>query len=144
MATGAIEMRSDDGDAVVSLSYGPVDRDCGTLTIKVRAAGLHYDAGVELNSDKGVLTVDGDGLPLFLAALATDWRGWEGRRSWETIEGGLSIEATHHGNRVRLLFIVRRESELDGWEFRLPLLVAPGESLARIAAAARTHFETAV
>ena len=41
----------------------------------------------------------------------------------------MSIEATHHGNRIELLFIVRRDYNSDAWELRLPILVAPGESL---------------
>src|SRR5215471_17513777 len=82
--------------------------------------------------------------PPFSLVWRPTGRGWEGTRSWHAIEHGLTIEATHHGNRARLLFIVRPDPdsgwEQNDWELRLPLLVAPGESLARIATAARTLF----
>ena len=104
----------------------------------VRARGLTYD--------EAVLTIRGDGLPSFLAGLAADWRWWEGTRSWATIEHALTIEATHHGDRVGLLFIVRPDPESDAWErealeIRLPLVVAPGESLSHIAKAGKVLFE---
>jgi len=138
MAT-QVEIRSEDRDALVRLSYHPSDQHLGTLLVEVRTGGL--------NLDHEVFSSGGDGLPAFLAGLATDWRGWEGTRSWHTIEHGLTVEATHHGNRARLLLIVRPDPdsgwEQNDWEVRLPLLVAPGESLAHIATAARTLFAPA-
>ena len=80
-----------------------------------------------------MLTWNGDGLGEFLSELSASWRGWEGVRHWDAVEYGMSIEAAHVGNRVRLLFIVRRDYEPDAWEVRLPILVAPGESLVRLA-----------
>jgi hypothetical protein len=69
-----VEIRSDDRDAVVRLSYHPVDQDFGALAIEIRAGGLAYD--------ENVLTVRGDGLSAFLTSLADDWRGWDGTRTW--------------------------------------------------------------
>ena len=80
-----------------------------------------------------MLTLGGDGLDRFLTDLVNDWQGWNGIRRWDALENGMSIEATHHRNRVELLFIVRRDYNPDAWEARLPILVAPGESLARLA-----------
>lgn len=97
------------------------------LSVEIEADGL--------KCQHRVLTLRGDGLDGFLADLATNWRGWEGTRTWDALEHGMSIEATHHGSRVELLFVVRRDYELDAWQVRLPILVAPGESLARLAKA---------
>jgi hypothetical protein len=90
---------------------------------------------------QGVVSICGDGLDSFLASLAADWQGWEGTRTWNTLEHGMSIEANHEGNRVELLFIVRPGLERDKWEVRLPIRVAPGESLSRLAKASVTLFK---
>ena len=62
-------------------------------------AGLVYD--------ETALSLKGEGLDAFLAGLARDWRGWNGVRTWDALEDGISVRATHHGKRVELLFIVR-------------------------------------
>jgi hypothetical protein len=77
-----------------------------------------------------------------LASLADDWRGWDGTRTWRALEDGMSIEATHRGKRVELLFIIRRDYEPDAWEVRLPILVAPGESLSAIARSGAQLFDS--
>jgi hypothetical protein len=33
----------------------------------------------------------------YFAALAADWRGWEGERRWESLEGDLGLIAAHDG-----------------------------------------------
>jgi hypothetical protein len=35
-----------------------------------------------------------DGLDGFWRELARDWRGWEGTRSWRSLEGDLELSAT--------------------------------------------------
>jgi hypothetical protein len=54
----------------------------------------------------------------------------------------MSLEATHRGNRVELLFIVRRDYKPDAWQARLPILVAPGESLSALARASAELFSS--
>ena len=65
MATQVIEIRSEDRDALLRLSYHPSDQHLGTLLVEVHAGGL--------NLDHEVFSGGGDGLPAFLAGLATDW-----------------------------------------------------------------------
>jgi hypothetical protein len=43
----------------------------------------------------------------FFAELAADWRGWEGSRSWESVEGDLRVEAQHKFGHVQLRVTVR-------------------------------------
>jgi hypothetical protein len=117
----------DDRSVVLRLSF---ERDLSgvgldVFDIEIRAAGL--------SCDTEVLTWKGDGLGAFLSKVADDWRGWDGVRQWEAVERGMSIDATHLGSRVRLLFIVRRDFDPEAWEIRVPVFVAPGESLARLA-----------
>ncbi len=137
---GVVEFRDDDGGdaAVVRLACDPMDDDAGTLTVEIRAGDLSCDAGVE--------SLRGDDLDSFLASLAEDWRGWDGTRTWSSVWLGMRIHATHEGNRVRLLFVVRRDHDYDeeprGWEVRVPIHVAPGESLSRLARGARALFKS--
>jgi hypothetical protein len=126
--SASVEIRPDDYlTPVVRLSfpYAPDAEGFRTLKVEIEADGLRCD--------HGVMTLGGDGLDRFLGDLAADWRGWEGTRGWHALEDGMSIEATHRGGRVELLFTLRRNYKPDAWEVRLPILVAPGESLASIA-----------
>jgi hypothetical protein len=129
MADGpVVEYRPDDDHATVvrlSLPYPTGPDGIGMLTVEIEAEGI--------SCRQGVLTLQGDGLDRFLTSLAEDWRGWDGTRTWDALEHGMTIEASHRGRRVELLFIVRRDFKPDAWELRLPVLVEPGESLARVA-----------
>jgi hypothetical protein len=98
-ADATVEFRSDDDPHVVlQLAYHARDDDFGTLALVVQGDGLSIDE--TLRSECG------DGLDSFLASLAPDSRGWDGARTWNATYGGMSIEATHHRNRVELLFIL--------------------------------------
>jgi Family of unknown function (DUF6228) len=132
--TRTVEFRPDEAaEPVIRLTYEPADPDFGTLVVDVRAEGLSCDVGV--------VTARGDGLDDFMASLAADWRGWDGLRSWDALENGMTIEATHRRSRVELLFIVRRDYKRDAWQVRLPVLIAPGESLSELAKAIASLFE---
>jgi hypothetical protein len=55
-----------------------------------------------------------ENLPAFFAALASEWRGWPGVRTWASYEGGLSLSCAHDGLghvqvTVRLAEANRRE-----------------------------------
>ena len=60
---------------------------------------------------------------------------------WDALEHAVTIEATHGGGRIQLLFIVRRDYGPDAWQVRFPVLVAPGESLSRLAKASAELFK---
>ncbi|MDO0933778.1 DUF6228 family protein [Streptomyces sp. DG2A-72] len=49
-----------------------------------------------------VRTWDGDGLDVFLAELAEEFRGWNGIRTWRSLEDDLTLTAEHAGSHVRL------------------------------------------
>ena len=129
--SATIEFRTEENRDVVvrvSASGGGSADDLGAFDVVVEADGVH--------AERGVLTYRGDGLDTFLEGLASDWKGWSGIRTWDALENGLSIEATHDGNRVELLFILRRDYNSDAWQLRVPIRVAPGESLSAFARAA--------
>jgi Family of unknown function (DUF6228) len=136
--SATVPMMSEDGVVVfgdergqVRLSYEPMDEDVGTLVVEMRAAGLTYELPVESGR--------GDGVAAFFLGLVDDWKGWRGVRHWETIWGELSIDATHRGQCVELLFVTRvpyraGESGDPDVEVRLRIEVQPGEALSRLAA----------
>jgi len=125
-----VELRSDDRrDTFVRLSFPtPLTRD-GFWVLEVEASSSG------LSCSTGVVTYFGDGLWGYLRRLATDWRGWRGTRSWDTIEGEMSIEATHSGSRVELFFTIRRDFASAAWQVQVPIFLAPGESLSRLSEA---------
>lgn len=127
MTGDAIEFRSEDGRAVIVLAYDAADADFGHVVIDGRADGV--------TCDHGALSLRGDGLVQFLQGLVANWGGWDGTRRWDTAGPELSIEASHHGHTVELLFIVRRDDEPDAWQLRLPVHLDPGEPLSRLAKA---------
>ena len=126
----AVEFRSAEDDLrVLRLTYEPEHAapSYGTFSVEIRADGL---AGTTT-----VATISGDGFGVFLAQLAEDWTGWQGTRHWSSLERDLSVDATHHGNRVRLLSSLLRAADADSWELRLPIYIEPGESMSALAAA---------
>jgi len=75
-------------------------------------------------------------LALFFAELAADWRGWEGQRHWNALEGELEVRATHYGAHVLIAVTIRRPDMTfanDAWEARIVLTLEPGEQLDRVA-----------
>ena len=100
------------------------------LSVVVAADGLDCETVIVDDAD--------DELARFFEALESDWRGWSGVRKWEALdERSLRIEATHHGDHVTLLFIVRRGYNPETWEAQVRVQLPAGEPLRQIAAQAR-------
>lgn len=80
--------------------------------------------------------VEGDSgfaaLAAFAAQIAADWRGWDGTRTWESVEGDLRIEARHDGHVD--LRVVLRDGPTWTWTATALLRLEPGEQLSAIAA----------
>jgi hypothetical protein len=100
--------------------------------VEIRADGMtaHTTATLSATFDK----VD---LAEFVAGLASDWRGWEGRRQWEALEQEMAIEAWHDGRaNVMLAVTVRRPERTyadDAWSARVVFTVEAGEQLSVLA-----------
>jgi hypothetical protein len=92
----------------------------------------------DLSSATQVYVLGGcDHLDRFWRDLAENWRGWEGTRSWQSLEGDLELSATsdrlgHVALEVRL-----EEGAPFPWRVHGKLSLDAGQ-LHRIAAAART------
>ena len=73
-----------------------------------------------------------DRLAEFFTGLARDWRGWEGERTYESLEHQLRIVATHDGH-VHLKVRLWQSTDPNGWSVETRLTLEPGEELARLA-----------
>jgi hypothetical protein len=73
----------------------------------------------------------------FFEQQAQDWRGWEGVRQWESLEGDLKTEVRHEYGHVQLRVTVRKMLPSwgnNGWLATGDLTIDPGEQLTRVAA----------
>jgi hypothetical protein len=81
----------------------------------------------------------GPGIAEYFEGLAADWRGWDGERVWNSIEGEFRHEARH--NRVGYVALIVRlrkfawsHNEGGDWEAAATIAIEPGH-LAEIAGA---------
>jgi hypothetical protein len=99
---------------------------------------LHADGLVATTGVDGGGGPDGgfEDLARFFRGLEQDWRGWEGARGWESVEGDLRLVARHEFAHVRLtvtLRLQRFEWGNDGWSASADITLDPGEQLSRAA-----------
>jgi hypothetical protein len=100
------------------------------LVAELHLGGLSASARVVNNYATGF-----EDLADFLQQLADDWRGWEGTRRWQSLEGDLEIEARHQYGHVQLRITMRQF--VAGWTATGDLTIEPGEQLTQIAKAIR-------
>ena len=77
----------------------------------------------------------------FFDELANGWRGWEGVREWESLEGDLKIQARHAYGHVLFRITVRHGGPgwgNDGWTATADLTIDPGEQLSNVASDIRS------
>jgi Family of unknown function (DUF6228) len=72
------------------------------------------------------------GLNEFFADLEREWRGWDGERRWETMEGGLSLTCTHDGRGTITVAVVLENLSGSDWTAEAALVVESGEELSRL------------
>ena len=73
-----------------------------------------------------------DGLAAFFGQLAADWRGWDGERTYESLESDLRLTATHDGY-VRLAVQLWQQAGRQGWSVAAVISLEPGEEMTRVA-----------
>ncbi|EME60886.1 DUF6228 family protein [Amycolatopsis decaplanina] len=72
----------------------------------------------------------------FFQCHVDDWRGWDGVRTWESLERELKIDASHQHGHVQLRVTLQRfqpDWGNDGWTATGDLTIEPGEQLSQIA-----------
>jgi hypothetical protein len=95
---------------------------------KLTLPGLTATAEVDSFSHNGEHT-----LGILFRRLSDDWRGWDGERTWTSIEGGLDLAASHDGlGHVALRVRVRSGLYGDAWTARGVIWLDAGQ-LGRVA-----------
>ena len=73
-----------------------------------------------------------DDLVAFFRQLAADWRGWDGERTYESIDQDLRLTATHDGY-VRLAVQLWQQGGRFGWSAAAVISLEPGEEMTQVA-----------
>lgn len=113
------------GDGRLELRHdGP-----GWWRVTLTLPGLSATARVDGCSPDGEHT-----LGVFFRRLSDDWRGWDGERTWASIEGAFDLTATHDGlGHVALRVRIRSGQCDDDWTATGVVRLDAGNQLARVA-----------
>jgi Family of unknown function (DUF6228) len=98
------------------------------VVVRLRVPGLDASLPVSAHYATGF-----DELVAFLNELASDWHGWQGERTYESLEHDLRLTATHDGH-VHLVVQLRQASLPGGWSATGVVQLDPGEEMTRGAA----------
>jgi hypothetical protein len=104
-----------------------VDPRFRSVVVRLRVPGLDASRRVWAHYATGF-----DELVAFFNGLAADWRGWQGERTYESLEHDLRLTAAHDGH-VRLLVQLQETSGRDGWSATGVVQLDPGEEMTRAA-----------
>ena len=85
---------------------------------------------------------DAHGLVRLFDSLAKDWKGWNGNRDWETIEGEFKISCSHDGlGHIRMSVEIQQDFGSDEpWKLKAGLIV-DAMQLDQIAKDAKNLFQ---
>lgn len=131
-----------DHDRAISLRFHQLTRSFPDVRDDLMRDFLVTARGESARIEVIVRTWDGDGLDVFLAELAEEFRGWEGARTWRSLEGGLTLSAEHAGSHVRLIWGLHDRLADGEWRFETTTSHAPGEDMRRLAIEMRTFLES--
>ncbi|MEV1010087.1 DUF6228 family protein [Streptomyces sp. NPDC049881] len=112
------------------------DADSVHYAVELRAPGL------TARVDEVVAWIWDSDLTAFLDALATDYRGWDGERSWHTHDRDLTVAAAFRsGGHVGLTWTVRPWTlAAGGWGASVTTWLEAGEQMTSLAADVRAFF----
>ncbi len=104
---------------------------------------LHSD-GVDAVRSVFMFSFDWDALAAFFSDLADSWRGWEGEKSWESIEHDLRVTATSDPLGHCLLTFTLRDGPNYTWETVVGgFKIDAGEDMAAVASEMRAWADSA-
>ncbi|MFB8276882.1 DUF6228 family protein [Nocardia colli] len=115
----------------------PHDDDYVAMCVELSAEGMSA-------STHGLMVdyVAGRSLPRFLDALEHDFTGWDGVRTWESMDHELQIAARYLSlGHVRLTWTLQRhQASLTSWTVAMVTDLEAGEQLRRFVAAVHRFF----
>jgi hypothetical protein len=82
----------------------------------------------------------GPGIAPFFRSLANDWRGWEGERSYSSLEGELLLQCRHDGRGLVEFRVTLGRPELPSWALAATMTFGAGAHLEGIADDVDTLF----
>jgi hypothetical protein len=127
-----VRIKADEGRAWLELARPAAaqgSRHEDSVTAMLVHEGLEACAGVYIPPGHGGL----DGLDSLFVTMADQWRGWAGEKSWNSLEGELSLSCTHDGlGHVKVAVELRPDLLDESWTARAVLVVWAG-SLGQIA-----------
>lgn len=113
--------------------------DDPTLDFLVKAHGSW------VSIETSVRTWDGDGLAAFLSSLAEDFRGWNGARTWRSLERDLTVSAEHRARGyVHLRWGIHDRPPSEEWYFETTTVHAAGEEMRNLADEMHTFLASGV
>lgn len=115
-----------------SLRLEAYDRDY--FRAELRGLNLHAQARVGIYLSTGLAGLFGE--------MASQWRGWEGRKTWSSLEGELHLTAEADRTGHVTLVAQLKEGAPSVWSLELVLVVEAGQ-LERLAREAHA-FERSV
>ena len=94
-----------------------------------------YDAALTVELTKASVSVwdYGAGPAGFFQSLADDWKGWDGERSWSSLEGQLVIEARHDGKGLIICEVAIGSKIPPAWSLRASTTFGAGTHMEEIA-----------
>ncbi len=106
------------------LSFEVISRDAGETVFLASVSAGFFSGKVEA-------TTFVSGAPtLLFDEMAADWKGWKGEKSWQSIDGSLTLKAVSDSTgHVQL--IVAMENFLDHLSVTLHLVAGQLESISR-------------
>lgn len=116
----------------LTLTRDDSDRIVDTVIAELRAGTLSASRQVVHSYSTGFAD-----LVDFFESLSRNWRGWDGERRWDSLEGGLAISATYEYGHVHLQVTLRTAGPgwgNHGWVASAWVTLDPGEQLTQIAA----------
>ncbi|HJR08887.1 MAG TPA: DUF6228 family protein [Pyrinomonadaceae bacterium] len=124
MSETFLEIKSASGTSALGIAGWETDdraRRFDYLNVTLYASGLHASTRIY-----NIYYGDGAGsLPSFFKDMAMNWRGWEGEKRWESVEGDLKMTCTSHPlGHINLA--VELHSYLDDpfvWDVRCSLVL---------------------
>ncbi|QSR29690.1 hypothetical protein CFI00_04055 [Nocardioides sp. S5] len=93
------------------------------LSVTIAGPDLRASRQVYEGYDEGFTS-----LARYFADLATNWRGWNGSRDYESVEGDLRIQADHDGH-VNLHVLLWESTVPGGWKVEAEIRLDAGEAL---------------
>ncbi len=127
---GSLEVRIGSG---IELHFHEVSRPFSDVEDDPVLDFLVTARGEWVSVEASVRTLEGDGLGDFLAELAEDFRGWEGARTWRSLECDLTLSARHSGRGVHLTWGLHDRPPAERWHFTTTTTHAPGEDMRNLA-----------